>query len=275
MKEHVSFGIAYFLEKFYIICLESNTILKYKSSSPYDLEEEVTVEGLEGPHDIAASNASLYITDSLKKQIWKIDSSHKSWVWMEEVGEPHTISVTPNQEVLFVSSGQPSTVKFFASDATLRRSFPLPSQIVKPTHVVALVDGHMILSHGGVGSKRQEICELSADGKLLRAFPSDSTVELAWPCHLAFDHVKGFIFVADFWNKRIMVLNSKFQRVADISNFSRSPWRLFYAPELKKLLVGTSRRVEVYDVLCKAGAENGFSVGDIPEERLPCQNSCK
>lgn len=250
-KKQISFGIAYFLEKFYVICLESNAILTYKSSSPFNLEEGVTVEGLKGPHDIAASYTSLYVTDSSNSRIWKIDANHKSFCWMEEAGEPHTISVTPNQEVLMVSSGSPSSLKFFGSDATLRRSFSLPSQITKPTHAVALADGHVILSHGGVGSSEQKICELSAHGEVIRSYPSDYT-NLSWPCHLAVDLVKGFVFVADFWNRRILILNAKFDPVSEIPRKSESPWRLCYVPELQQLLVGADSTVEVYDILAKA-----------------------
>lgn len=253
-REQISFGIAYFLEKFYVICLESNTVLTYNSSFPFNLEQEVTVEGLKSPHDIAASRTALYITDSSNNRIWKIDANHKSCSWMEEVGEPHTISVTLSQEeVLLVSSGTPSSVKFFASDVTLRRSFSLPDTITKPTHAVALADGHVILSHGGVGSCEQAICVLSADGKVIRTFPGESDcANLSWPCHLAIDEVRGLLFVVDFWNRRILVLNGKFHPVAEISRKSESPWRLCYVPGIQQLLVGADSTVEVYNVLAKA-----------------------
>ena len=58
------------------------------------------------------------------------------------------------------------------------------------------------------------------------------------PCHLAVDKDSQFIFVADEWNNRYVLLSLRLEFVCHISEEMSSPYRLYLHHTTRRLLVG-------------------------------------
>ena len=98
---------------------------------------------------------------------------------------------------------------------------------------------------------------MDGEGRVLRVFGGlrgDSPHQLNWPHYLSLD-VDGRVLVADWGNRRILLLDSKLrlERVlltAD-DKLDSKPWRMYYSRQTGQLTVGhwtEPGRVNVYNV---------------------------
>ena len=122
-----------------------------------------------------------------------------------------------------------------------------------PHHAVESPTGTFIVSHRNTELKQHQVSEVDSGGEVLRQFGGSRRPSLGRPPHVAVDsHDK--IFVADFDNRRILLLDAelKLRRVIDEHQLShRRPRRLCYVERTGQLLVGFERdgNVAVFDVL--------------------------
>ena len=73
------FGLTRLRDKLYVIHRKSDTIVVYEAESPYTRLQDIPVNGLKHPSDMAAcvNSGSLYIADSMTA-VWRIGVSEKS-----------------------------------------------------------------------------------------------------------------------------------------------------------------------------------------------------
>jgi len=119
-------------------------------------------------------------------------------------------------------------------------------------HAVESPTGTFVVSHKNKQLDQHQISEVNTDGELLRQFSGSRLPSLGLPRHVAVDS-RGNIFVADFRNRRILLLDAqlKLRRcVVDEDQLSSGqPRRLSYVEPTGQLLVGLVDSVAVFDVL--------------------------
>jgi len=100
-----------------------------------------------------------------------------------------------------------------------------------------------------------QVSEIDTEGQVLRQFSGSRLVPIGEPIHLAIDS-RGNVFVADFDNCRILLLDARLalrRVIVDERQLnSRLPWRLCYKEQSGQLLVGfagVGHCIAVFDVL--------------------------
>ncbi len=100
-------GLARLRDKLYVIYHQSDTIVVYEAESPYTRLQDIPVNGLKYPLDMAAcvNSGSLYIVDT--HTVWRIGVNQKSvkkWKKIESVKIRHFRHTTGLHDLLYVVS---------------------------------------------------------------------------------------------------------------------------------------------------------------------------
>ena len=124
-----------------------------------------------------------------------------------------------------------------------------------PQHAVESPAGTFIVSHEITQLKQRQcrVNEVNTGGQVLRQFSGSRLLPLSDTPHIAVDS-QGNIFVADYLNRRILLLNSELtlrRVIMDEHQLNyKEPWRLCYTEQSGQLLVGFGDGdVAVFDVL--------------------------
>ena len=189
----------------------------------WQLEKMVTVTG-EDLRDVAScvKHKCLYVCDFSAKSIPKL-SLDGAEVSRWNVNEACVgISVTSDSCSLLLTSGESNKVLELSGENGQRlRDIRLPEEIQSPRHAVLLSTGELLVSHG-----EHRVCKVSTDGStVIHSFGSEvgSQMEkLSLPCQLAVDK-DGFVFVADCWNNRLVLLSPSLEFVREIKNLGDCP----------------------------------------------------
>lgn len=255
-------GIARLNESLYVLCHQPNALRVYDCSrddEAFAFQREIPLRLIVQPWDMGASSNCLYVTDSHKKCVWKIQetSGNEVVMWLKNVSsQQFTLSVTSDDQVLLATGGTVGTplprLELYTPDARLARSIPLPGHIFSPVHAVVTSSGNFVVIYGWWNSKRWGICELNSEGQTVRQFiATDDSQQLNWPWHLALDE-DDRIFVADYENNRVILLDSDLSWVKIVlrqdTDGLTEPWRLLLlcSRNQKLLVVAHLHKVDVY-----------------------------
>ena len=222
----VSYGITKLQNEIYVLWPSSNVISVYEDRYPFRSKKNIEMKYIQCPFGIGSSGKDrcLYVSDSYKSCIWKItretDDQHKIIKWLTTDYTPDVRSVSSDGHVLMIKDSS-HRLMIYGSDAELIRSIQLPTEIEDPLHAVETSIGNFIILHKTIFNKNEPIrdltdsdlvyfvSELSRDGQtVIRCFiPSDKTQKLNSPRHLSLDS-DDRVFVADFHNRRVILLDS-------------------------------------------------------------------
>jgi len=250
-------GVTQLHDVIFVVCqrIESSTILRFNATTHQRLTD-IVVKDLEQPRDIAAceQTSHVYVAD-FGECIWRVsadgaDSKH----WLPKSPgdrfKPLSLSVTSTR--LLVTPLNTKQLMQFDADGNELRRVHLPDMY--PHHAVESPTGTFIVSHRNIQLKQGQVSEVNTGGEVLRQFTGSRLSPLGEPPHVAVDSL-GNIFVADFDNHRILVLNAHLtlRRVIIDEhqlNCKRPPRCLCYREQSGQLLVGFwEGRVSVFDVV--------------------------
>jgi len=137
--------------------------------------------------------------------------------------------------------------QFDAAGGDELRRVRLPDYM-KQLHAVESPTATFIVAHNNTQLRQYQISEVSTEGQVLRQFSGS----LSWPQHIAVDR-RGNIFVADWANRRILLLDAQLalrRVIIDARQLNdRRPERLCYLEQSGQLLVALRDAVAVFDVL--------------------------
>jgi len=159
--------------------------------------------------------------------------------------EPAHLSVTAEHSVL-VTCSVVRKIKEFTADGELIRELQLPESVTSPEHTIRLSSGQFIVCHGGFGDPIHRVCLIGRDGQVVRLYgePKGSgSQQMDSPTHLAVDR-KGYVFVADLQNCRVLLLSPSLAYIREIVSRDQLkggyPVRLCLDPDTSLLYVAVS-----------------------------------
>jgi len=160
-------------------------------------------------------------------------------------GKPLGMSVTSSCNLLVTCHLPHKLVELSADSGQCVREITLQSNIEYPWHAVQLTTGQYVVCHGGIHLHR--VCIVDDDGRVTRRYGGQQRGsgigQLNWPMmHLAVDEDSQFIFVADYYNDRVVVLSMTLQFVRYISEGLSVPCRLYLHQATRRLYVGQWNR---------------------------------
>lgn len=269
-EDHSVMGVTVVDDNIYVLSESLGSVLVYQARDPFGLIKKIGIPEIKSPWDMVGSSESscLYISDKdtscvwkvtlteVEKEGWFLNERHEHLVsrWLCGIRDPHTMSLSNDGTMLLLVSGSPPLLETYDHDSTLIQSLELPLDVVEdPRHALETTSGTYIVSFGWSGTKTQGIVELTSDGRVLRTNePLYDWERLKNPHHLAMD-AENRVFVADFYNNRVLLLDSNLhwdQRevlTEDKDGISK-PHRLSLDRSNKQLIVAHSdgARVDVY-----------------------------
>ena len=239
------YGVGEFLDRLHMTREKAGTIEIYKASPPYGKLGEVRVDGLKDPWDMTVCRTSrcIYVTDLGSRRVWRVDADGGDVIlWMEDL-VARTMSVTSTGRVLILSH----RLDVYRSDGRRAATITLPADMDVPQHAIETPTGTFVVSHGWMGGRLHRVCEVTADGRALRVFggaPRFGPEQMNGVYHMATDAGRGWYFVADSYNHRVLLLDAKLQLLRvlltkDEEGLNR-PQRLSYSSVSGRLMVATT-----------------------------------
>jgi len=190
----------------------------------------------------------LYMSDWDNSCIHRYElASSATCVWSVP-GTPLGLSVTPSGNLLVTCQGEPNKlVELSVDSGESVREIALQADIERPLHSVQLTTGQFVVCHGVGYGGLHRVCVVGDDGKVTRSYggePGSDVGQLDYPRHLAVDKDSQFIFVADYYNDRVVLLSPTLEFVRYIERLSR-PYRLYFHQSTRRLFVGRYGGVSV------------------------------
>lgn len=228
-----------------------NSIRIYSDLGLRLIQSQIKIAKVKLPWDLAASDYDrcLYVTDRGNRCVWKITSpKHRVTRWLSDIGSPYTLSVAADGHIVLPRQGLPSRVVVYTSEAVPIHDVQLPADIENPLYALMSSSTETLwLSYGKLYRRMRGICELTVEGNVVRSYePKESHQELedsvGHPCHLSLDAAGGRLFVADYGNDRVVLLNSDLSWnqivVSPAKDAIRKPSRICYDEAERRLIVG-------------------------------------
>jgi len=245
-------------ELFALLERDVNQVVVY-SINDYQLRRHLSVPGFKSCNDndmtSCVRHKCLYMSDSGNSCIHRYDLSSKfsavrkllarSHISRWRVpGSPGGLSVTPSCNLLVTCRDESSKLAELSADSgQCVREITLQSDIVNPHHSIQLTTGQYVVCHGTGDDDLHRVCSVDDDGKVTRSYGNQrgsDVGQLNGPRHLAVDKDSQFIFVADEYNNRVVLLSPTLEFVRYVIEKLSRPCRLYLDQSTQRLFVGQS-----------------------------------
>lgn len=211
------YGVTAVDQHLFVIRAWSTNIEVYDSTT-YSLLHQLPVPRLLDVADMAGCEhyRRLYLTDNKSRAVHTVgtEDMKASGQWAL-ADKPYGISVTEDGHVV-ISFSETSIVGIFTDDGVLQRQITV-DQVANLRHAVVLDTGQLVICHG-ILQHQAGVSIVDADGHVLRTLPADDDSQLGWPTHVAVDR-RGFVYVADYSDKRVLQLESDLTYITDIVGY--------------------------------------------------------
>jgi len=172
-------GIAVMNNVMYVVCAKSSIISTYSADTLSPLSEDIHVEGMTDPRDIAVCrhDGQLYVLTGSKciyRVPTQVPSQSEQWLTVQSTGDVYGISVT-SQSVL-VTSSRRSLHQYNTTDRQVLRVVQLPQFVRNLYHAVESARKTFIIGHWGTELSEKQFavskrCSLSSYYNILYVSP--------------------------------------------------------------------------------------------------------
>ena len=242
-------AVAWLENQLYVTSMGSNKGLVIQDSEITDCSE-IELTGMQNPMDITASrlSRSVFISNPGEGCIWMIQMPGRKIKRRGVLGVPRNMSVSSSDVlvVCILCCDRHYLNLFRSSDMKLIGSILLPTKIKYLNHAVQLLNGHFVISY--LNADKLDSCiisVISSDGRnIIRSFdPLSFKLNPCYhwnPYYISMDEDEN-IFIADYKNDRIVLLNSSWTDLHILLNNDqhdiKSPRQLCYVREKHTLIV--------------------------------------
>jgi len=184
----------------------------------------------------------LYMSDCGNSCIHRYELASSATSEWSVPGKPCGLSVTPSGNLLVTCREPNKLVELSVDSGECVREIALQSDVKWPQHSVQLTTGQFVLCQCII-SNLYQVCVVGDDGKVTRRYGGQRgryVGKLDCPYHLAVDKDSQFIFVADSYNYRVVLLSPKLEFVHYVIEGLSHPLRLRYHQATRRLFVGES-----------------------------------
>jgi hypothetical protein len=160
----------------------------------------------------------LYISQWSDRAVYRVDLSVENALINWKVSSnPKAISISKAANLLVLCRSKPDVLEEYTTRGSLVRQIQL--QTIRTHHAVELDDGRFVCCQGSENDELHRVCILTADGQVVYSYgndPGSTKGLLNAPVFMAVDR-RGFIFVANLCDRRIVVLNPLLSWVRDLA----------------------------------------------------------
>lgn len=180
--------------------------LEVYDATTFSFLKSLTIAGLSDHWDneltACVTDQCLYVTDYLASTVYKIEVAHDNNVTKWRVdGEPKGLSMNAACNIMLSCSYK---LLEYTPNGCLLREVHLQS--MDPWHAIQLTNNQLVVS-----TLSNDVVEMNTEGRAVINYKyllrSTTQHQFSVPCHLAVDKNCERIFVADYGNDRIVVLN--------------------------------------------------------------------
>jgi DNA-binding beta-propeller fold protein YncE len=238
----------------YVVRANSSNIDVYTSDT-YVLQRRLAVKALIDAVDMTSCGRyrCLYVADCTGAVVHRVEISRlrdvvpTSW---EVRDRPYGLSVTSLEGHVLVACRDANRLKQFTTLGQLVRDISLEPSVAGPRHAVQLSSGQFVVVHTGRPDVTDRVSIITSDGRHVTV--SYSGYLLNYPTHVAVDRRHGFIYVPDYSNRRVVVLNRDLIQVGEVGGTLRGVWAprcVWFDAECRRLYVAEcGGRIIVYDI---------------------------
>jgi len=267
-------GVTVLGDRIYVVSRMSDVITVFTSQQPFRRLQDIVVNGLLYPVDIAASVniGCLYLSDTDSVVVWRISVNDGAVVqWLTGL-RARSVSVTSDDKVVLLvavdiqgsvnerNSTWRGQVHVYSPDTVIETLITLSPDITSPWSVIMRTRKTFIVSYGVPWHEVNGVCEVDTTGRVLKAFgssPGRDVGQLNMPRRVSLDD-KERVIVADTNNRRVMLLNKQLtsSRILltwhqqSLGDEADAPCTQYYDHHTGTLLVGLwSGHVDVYKII--------------------------
>jgi DNA-binding beta-propeller fold protein YncE len=207
-------AVAHLNQYIYVIWRFCDTVKVFQDAAPYDWQKDITIPGID-PRCITSCRIHqlVYILDWRDHNIWKLlkDGTIAKFESSERARCMKSLSCVSGR-LLVVGDKE---LSIYGPDDALIKTVALPEEM-SPQHAVETPRGTFVVSHTSrEGAETGEstsdrVSEINGSGQVVKVFGGEAQGKLKWPYHVAMDP-EGRVFVADFGNRRVLMLNSELE----------------------------------------------------------------
>jgi len=155
-------------------------------------------------------------------------------------GKPCGLSLTPTYNLLVTCQEPSKLLELSADSGQCVREIALKADIEQPWHGVRLTTGRHVVCHGRWNNLLR-VCSVDSSGRVTCGYGSEHGSDIGhlnYPSHVTVDEDSQFLFVADTYNDRVVVLSLTLEFVRHISDGLSRPDRLYLDSTTRRLYVG-------------------------------------
>ena len=235
-------------ELFVLLPRDDNQVAVY-SIDDYQLLRHLNLPGLNTHfyNDITSCvrRQCLYMSDYDNRCIYYTYLARDVTCKWSVPGLPCGLSVTPSGNLLVTCQEPNKLIELSTDSDQCVREITLQSDIEYPRHAVQLTTGQYVVCHVS-WSILHRVCIVDDNGRVTHSYGGhgqrgSDVSQLDEPRHLAVDEDSQFIFVADCFDDRVVMLSPTLEFVRYISEGLSGPERLHLHHETRRLYVGEWR----------------------------------
>jgi len=233
------YGITVVDQLLFVVRAWSTDIEVYDASA-YCLLRRLSVPHLRDVTDMAGCqhHRCLYLADCEGRALHTVSLEDVQAAGQWSLGDkPYGVSVTPRGHVV-VSFCETSVVTMFTNAGDLLRQVAV-DQVVNLRHAVVRDTGQLVICHGSL-QLTAGVSIIDAEGHVVKTVPAEpGSTQLGWPTHVGVDH-RGFIYVTDYTNRRVLQFDPDLTYVADIEQEQRNPRSICIDSTARRMYVAES-----------------------------------
>ena len=215
-SEEAYFGFTILDKRLFVASAESSKVEVYDLMN-FTFIRRWKLKDLIDPVDIVSCdrNKCLYIYDNKgvdqSKEILRVDPNGKLMnKWSTKDDEGARLSVTKESNVIFAVNNK-NKLNEYSPDGELIREINLSDAgISTPWHAIKLGNDLFMVSYWNSRNYKGTVSKVDADGQLKKSFcgrPGSTLTHINVPFHFFVDG-NGFVMVADYENRQVLLLDS-------------------------------------------------------------------
>ena len=240
-------GLAIIDNALIVVKAHSSSVQIYDKVS-LELQSNADILAMKDPYDVVGQGQFLYVSERTEKNIHRIHFNPTAWTETWNIGYCCMALSLPNQDRLLAACCVVNETQFIGEynlhNGSLIRQISC-SRIPNIRHAISSANGTYLVTHGRWGCKLRRVCVVDKEGGVIKSYggPWGSKIgKLNEPIRLTVNK-NGFIFVLDYSNNNVIMLNSNLEFVREVIPKTTlcQPYRMYLDDVTGRLYIGDGK----------------------------------